>query len=401
MRGIFRFRRTALLWLLAAAAVAACGGGGDDTPQASPTAATGPSGDAIVVARGQKLRIGVSTTMTTEQAQFGVPIANAARLAAAQRQSVHGFELEVLVEDDACTGPGAEAVAERLIAATAAAVIGPMCASGAVAALDDYGDAGVPVVSSSASHASVTEQGAEHFVRTIWSDSTEGEEIAKYVVEALGLRRIALIDDESPGAESVIGAAESSFRTLGTEVASREQVQRGAPPAATVARIVGANAEIVIFGGSADTGAPLARALREAGFTGSVLGAASETTDAPWTAIEGAYVSMGPAPTSSTFEALLPAYRAMYGDEAGTAYIEYAYDAMQIVLNAIERVGVVGADGVLTISREGLMNEIRQSRLENGASGSVAFKPNGDRDISVGAVNAVFQVRGGSFVRVQ
>jgi branched-chain amino acid transport system substrate-binding protein len=276
-----------------------------------------------------------------------------------------------------------------------------MCASGAVAALDDYGAASVMVISSSASHPSVTEQGAENFARTIWSDSTEGEEIAKYVVSVLGLRRIVLAEDGSASGTPVIDGVESSLRTLGAEVVRRERVQPGAVSREIVANIVAASAEMTIFGGSADTGAELASALRDAGFVGSVLGAASDTTDASWAEVEGAYVSRGPLATNSTLDELLTAYRAMHGEEAGTTYIEYTYDAMQIVFDAIELVGVVDGSGTLTISRQGLIDAVKAARLENGASGTVAFKANGDRDIAAGAVNAIFQVRGGEFVRVQ
>jgi branched-chain amino acid transport system substrate-binding protein len=390
-----------MLWLIAAALVASCSADSADTPDSTPTSAAGPSGDTTIVRKGEKLRIGVSTALTTEQAEFGVPISNAAKLAAAERRSIHGFELELLVEDDVCTGPGAEAVAQRLIAVNAAAVVGPMCASGVVAALDDYGDARLPVISSSASHGSVTEQTSENFVRTIWNDDTEGEEIAKYAVNVLGLRRVAIIDDGGPRGSSVIDAAEASLRALGAEVLVRDHVEAGAAFGESVANIVAASPEIVIFGGSADTGAPLAAELRRVGFVGTVLGAASETTDAPWIEVENAYVSRGPTATDSRYDALLNAYRATYGDQAGTSYIEYTYDAMLIVFDAIERVGVVDGGGNLTISRQGLIDALKTARLENGASGTVAFKANGDRDIAAGAVNAIFQVRDGMFVRVQ
>jgi branched-chain amino acid transport system substrate-binding protein len=388
--------------LLGAVILAACSSGyDDDAPRPTQTSATAANSQTLTVRKGNKVRIGVSTTLTTENAQFGVPIRDTVILAVSERPQISGFDVEVVAEDDLCTGPGAEAVAQKLIAVDAVAVIGPMCASSAVAALDDYARSNLIVVSSSASHPSVTTQEATNFVRTIWNDDDEADEIAKYVVNVLGLRRIALVDDGTPRATALSAEIERVLAELAGEIVTRESIIPGSVTAELPAMIAAAAPQILVFAGSADEGAPLAQALRDAGFAGAVLGAASETIDAPWSAIEGAYVSRGVEPLTSSRDAFILAYRARYGDEAATDYTDYTYDACQLLFDAIGRVAVVDGDGNLTIDRQALIAAVKATRLENGASGTVVFTPNGDRDVAAGAVGSIYQARGGELVRVQ
>lgn len=393
----------ALAATIALALAGACGGGGDDAPPAgTPTAAPGEASDVAVVRRGEKLRIGVSTALSTEQAQFGQPIRDAALLAAQMKQQIHGFEIEIVAEDDACTGPGAEAVAQRLIAANAVAVVGPLCASGAIAAMDDYADAGLVMVNSSASHPSLSAQGATNFVRTIWNDDVEAQEIARYAFGTLGVRSALVVHDQSPRGRALVETAGVAMRELGADVPQPLMFPPGATAHTDLVRaVVMSNPQIVIIGGHADEGALFAAELVAAGYTGLFLAAGSESTDSPWLAIEGAYVSRGPMPAESTYDELLTAYRAAYGDQAGTSYIEYTYDALQILFDAIERTAAVNDAEALSIDRKALIDAVKASRLERGASGTVAFEPDGDRDPAAGAVNAIYQVRSGVLVRVQ
>lgn len=396
-----RIQLHALMFVLVAAA-ACSGGGGDSPPAVTPTAVDRQASDTIVVRQGEKLRIGVSAALSTEQAQFGVPIRDAALLAVRGKEQVHGFEIEILAEDDTCTGPGAEAVAQRLTAANAVAVVGPMCPSGVLAAMDDYANAGLVMISSSASHASLSAQGATNFVRTIWSDSVEADEIARYAFTTLGVRRALLIHDRSPRGEALINTVEASLKSLGADVPRPLTLTPGGTTHTELVRtVIASDVQIVIIGGLADEGALLAEELVAAGYAGIIFGAGSEASDAPWLGIEGAYVSRGPVGMTSTYNELLAAYRATYGDQAGTSYIEYTYDALQVLFGAIERTALVSGTGDLTIDRQALIDAVKTSRLEGGASGIVAFEPDGDRDPTVGAVNATYQVRDGAFVRVQ
>ena len=74
---------------------------------------------------------------------------------------------------------------------------------------------------------------------------------------------------------------------------------------------------------------------------------------------------------------------------------------MNIILNAIEQVAEVDSDGNMTIDRQALIDAARSITLENGATGTVEFLENGDRDLAVGAVNRIDQVTNGVLEQLQ
>jgi branched-chain amino acid transport system substrate-binding protein len=395
---------------------AACGGddnGGDQTPAATQPAGTQAAGtpaagggEVITITKGETIKVGVSTTLTTDNAELGIPIRDAALLAINDFGAIEGFEIEADPQDDLCSGPGSESAAEKLISDGVVAVMGPMCSGGAVAALDNYGAQDILVISSSATNGSVVQQGATNFARTAWNDDTQGAEMAKYVYNTLKLTKAVTVNDQSTYGKGLMDVFGSSFEGLGGTVSSEQAVTVGEQDfSSVVTTITGENPEIVVFGGFIAEGAALVRQLRDAGYEGAFMGADGiadqDFIDQAGDAAEGAYVSRGPQPTASNYDAFLTEYQAAYGADAGTQFTEHSYDAMTIILTAIKQVAKVDADGNLTINKADLIAAAKGITLENGASGTVEFLENGDRDISTGAVNRIDQVTSGAFEQKQ
>jgi branched-chain amino acid transport system substrate-binding protein len=403
----------ALLALVAMVAIA-CGdddddgddGDGDTTPQAT-SAATQPSGggETVTIAQGDPIKIGVSVTLSGENAELGIPIRDAVLLAVKDRGAIKGFTVEPVVVDDQCSGPGSETAAQQLISEEVIVVQGPMCSGGAVAALDDYAAAGLFVISGSATNASVVQQGATNFARTAWNDDTQGAEMAKYVYEELGLTNAALVDDQSTYGKGLMDVFERNFTDLGGTIAGRQAVTVGEQDFSAVVTSIGTEPEIVVFGGFIAEGAALVRQLRDGGYEGAFMGADGiadqRFIDLAAGAAEDAYVSRGPQSEPNGKAALLERYHAEYGADAGEQFVEFAYDAMQIIYNAIEQVATETSDGGLEINLGDLASAIKGITLENGASGTIEFEEDGDRDIATGAVNEIDQVQNGALTRIR
>jgi branched-chain amino acid transport system substrate-binding protein len=383
---------------------------GDTTPaatSAATSAATEPAGgegDTITIAAGSSIKIGISTTLTTENAELGIPIRDAALLAITDYGDIEGFTVEGVPADDLCSGPGSEAAAAQLIADDVVAVHGPMCSGGAVAALDDYGAQNILAISASATNGSVVQQGATNFARTAWNDDTQGAEMAKYVYDELGLTQVVTVNDQSTYGQGLMGVFKTEFEALGGTVTSEQAVTVGEQDFSSVVTTIGTTPEIVVFGGFIAEGATLVRQLRDAGYEGAFMGADGiadqDFIDQAGGGAEGAYVSRGPQPAASSYDDFLAKYQAEYGEAAGIQFTEHSYDAMTIILRAIEQVATVEG-GSLVIDRQALIDAAKTITLENGASGTVEFLENGDRDIAVGAVNRIDQVENNAFVQVQ
>ncbi len=384
--------------------------GGDETPAATSAATSGATqpaggGETITISAGESIKIGISTTLTTDAAELGIPIRDAALLALSERPDIEGFSIENVIADDLCSGPGSEAAAQQLIAAEVVAVIGPMCSGGAVAALDDYGAENIVVITTSATNTSVTAQGATNLARTAWNDDVQGEEMAKFVYNELNLTNVVLVDDQSTYGKGLMDVFETSFTELGGTVASREVVTVGEQDySAVVTTITGESPEMVVFGGYIAEGAALVRQLGDAGYEGAFMGADGiadqDFIDQAGEAAEGAYVSRGPQALETNFDEFIAKYIAEYGEDAGTQFTDFTYDGVNVLLNAIEQVATVNSDGDLEINQDDLIAAVKGITLENGATGTVEFLDNGDRDLAVGAINRVDQVTGGVLVEL-
>jgi branched-chain amino acid transport system substrate-binding protein len=413
-RGWFRLSILAALFAMVAMVAVACGDddddGGDETPaatSAATSAATEPSGSGktVTIAAGDPIKVGVSVTLSGENAELGIPIRDAVTLAKDDKGAIKGFAVELVLADDLCSGPGSETAAEQLVSEGVVAVEGPMCSGGSVAALDNYDAAGVPIVGGSATGVAVTEQGAANFVRTAWNDKTQGTEMAKYVYTTLGLTTAALVDDQSTYGKGLMDVFEASFKDLGGTIAGRQAVTVGEQDFSSVVTSIGNEPAITVFGGYIAEGAALVRQLRDAGYPGAFMGADGiadqRFIDLAAGAAEDAYVSRGPQSEPNGKEALLVRYHERFGAGAGEQFVDFSYDAMTIILNAIEEVGVVNAGGDMEINLDDLAAAIKGFTLEGGASGTISFLENGDRDIAAGAVNQIDQVKDSAFERLQ
>jgi ABC-type branched-subunit amino acid transport system substrate-binding protein len=80
--------------------------------------AYGQDANVVVVAPGEKIKIAVATDLTNVIPEFGLDIAQAAQTAAAllnEAGGIKGFEVEMFVEDDRCSGEDATTVRTVLL----------------------------------------------------------------------------------------------------------------------------------------------------------------------------------------------------------------------------------------------------------------------------------------------
>jgi ABC-type branched-subunit amino acid transport system substrate-binding protein len=409
-KGWFRLSILAALFALIAVVAIACGDDDDDgddddgeTPQA--TEASGGEGETVTIAAGDPIKVGISVTLSGENAELGFPIRDAVLMAIEDRGAIEGFTVEGILADDLCTGPGSETAAEQLISEDVVVVQGPMCSGGTVAALDNYAAAGLFALGGSASAATVSEQGAENFARTAWNDKTQGAEMAKYVYETIGATNATLVDDQSTYGKGLMDNFETAYEELGGTINGRQAVTVGEQDFSAVVTSIGTDPAIVVFGGYIAEGAGLVRQLRDAGYTGEFMGA-DGIADARFVELAGdasnnAYISRGPQSEPNGKEALLARYHEKYGADAGEQFVDFSYDSMVIILNAIEQVGEVNADGDMEINLADLGAAIKGTTLEDGATGTIEFLETGDRDIAAGAVNQIDRVVNGAFERLQ
>jgi branched-chain amino acid transport system substrate-binding protein len=114
---------------------------------------------------------------------------------------------------------------------------------------------------------------------------------------------------------------------------------------------------------------------------------------------EGMYVSGPDLSFENTFyqDEFLPAYQAKYGTEPTAPFHAHAYDATNLVLDAVEEVAQQASDGTLLIGRQALRDALYATSGYSGITGTLTCDELGD---CADARISVSEVQGGEFVRI-
>lgn len=351
----------------------------------------------IVIGPNDPVRVGVAVTLSGSVAALGVPIRDAAALAIEEKGQVLGHKVEVDAQDDGCQPEPSVNVARRFTSdKLMVGVIGSMCSSGTIPASDVYDKAHMVMISPSSTAPNVTSRGLKNVFRTCWNDEIQGAGQARFALDELGAKKAVLVHDKSPYGQGLMEAFRKTFEAGGGRVAAFEAIDVGQTDfSALVTKIKQLGPDVVSFGGFIKEGAFLVRQLREAGVKAAFMGAdgidADEFVQNAGPAAEGVYISNGQALQGMAYQEFARKYKEKYGKEPGV-FTAQAYDAANILLAAVEKVARNEPDGSLRIGKKALRDAVAATSVE-GATGSVKFKDNGDRE-QAGEV-VIKQVRDG------
>ncbi|MFC8594309.1 bifunctional serine/threonine-protein kinase/ABC transporter substrate-binding protein [Streptomyces atroolivaceus] len=296
--------------------------------------------------------IGLHADMSGPGRAVGLAHQRGAQLAVAAHNARKGaaFRLALRTEDDTGTAEGALRVADRLAASPEVlAVVGPSTDSTPEAVVTRYGESSLAtVVVAARSSAGAGISKSLCVIRPL--DSVLPAGLIHYVVNVRPAQRIHVIDDGADPASSWL--ITNSFRdaalTGATLTVHAVTADGGFGPAARSA--VSARADAVVHaGGSPTRGARCARALADAGFTGTRLSTgpvlapafirdAGESGEG-WVFSE-AWTDPVAAPAAKAFTA---AHRARFGAPPGRWSAE-AYDAVGLIARAAESTSATDAE---------------------------------------------------------
>ncbi len=365
----------------------------------------------IVIAAGEPIVIGVSAALTGPTETQGTESRDAAvvgveRWKEANGDQIKGHDIEVRGSDDGCFEADITALAaERLLSVEGlVGVIGPMCSDGTAAVIPTYAEAGIVMISGSATRTdlTLTQPESKFFFRTAYTNAGEAALQARYVIARLDAATAYVIGDSEAYGEDLANAAQEALEASGRAV-TRESIVEGAVDFSELAsRIATDSPDVVIFEGFNPEGALLYRQLRDAGYSGPFIGSdgtlsVSDFVEPLGELAEGA-VFAGCSLTLA--EDFLADYVEIIGSEPTTAFPAQYADAATILLDAVAEVAVEQGDGSLVIDPLELRDAVSTPKLLAGVSGAIAFDENGDRlDQSAGLV--MCKVEGGQFVNLR
>lgn len=360
-------------------------------PQRS--ACPGPLG-CVWVEPGEPVRIVSLQALSGEIGTTGQEYVRSLELAAMNRNfELLGHLIEIIPMDEGCSREGG-LIAARQIAADAriVAVHGTTCSIAAASALPVLSNAGLVLISGSATAPSLTsiakapgEYWRPGFFRTAHNDSAQGLAAASFAYNGLGLRRAATAHDGDPYTSGLVAVFERTFQKFGGEITLSAAVHKGDEEMRPLLQgVLRSKAELLFFPLFApEVRHIITQAVSFKAFQGIGLMSADGSFDEPFVkrigrAGQGVFFVLPHTLDSPALRALVQRYEAVYGETVQGVFFAQQYDAGVLLLNALEQAAFEEADGALRVDRQALRDALHAVRGFQGLTGSLTCDAFGD-----------------------
>ena len=344
-----------------------------------------------VIRPGNPIQIVTLLPMSGDTAVWGQELSRGINLALSSRGGeVLNHDIELIPVDSGCdTAVGLESIQNLDEAAPIVAIIGPACSQVAEAVLPTVRRNDWLLISPASTAPTLTQDPPDDaFFRTVPNHLHQATVAATFAIEELGMTEAAVLQDNSSFNSLLAQQFRETFVQLGGSIVYQGNLAQGQPDLDSLLTDTAASKPQLIYLAlfEAEGNLVLNRMVENNDLTRTiVLGAdalrtnhfAKQIGDLP-TEI---YVT-GPAlsgPAYDSFQAVwLNRYEALPTSPAPA----YAYDATQLLLTAIEEVGVMAQNGVLVIRRGALRDWLATAEMP-GLTGTLRCNPTGDCAASV------------------
>jgi branched-chain amino acid transport system substrate-binding protein len=396
-------KNTASLTLIAAAvALIGCG---DQKPAAKAESKSGDSAKSAPAApaAGSEVRLGHVGPLTGQIAHLGKDNENGAHLAIEEANEAkvqiggQTVRFTLVAEDDQADPKVGTTVAQKLVDAKVVGVVGHLNSGTSIPASPIYNQAGIPVISGSATNPKLTEQGFKNQFRVVGRDDQQGPAIASYLATERKPKVVAIIDDATAYGEGLANEVEKALKASNIQVLPREKgTDKTTDWKAVLTKLRGRNPDAVFYGGMDATGGPLIKQGRELGIKAVFAfgdGACTEEMNKlGGPAADGLLCSQAGIPPQAASKKFLDAYKKKFNVDP-IIYSPFTYDAANLLIEAMKKANSTDPKAYLP--------EL-QKIAYTGATGPISFDDKGDRkdaEITIftmkGKLEPVAVVKGG------
>ena len=325
-----------------------------------------------------EIRIGFTPPITGQHAASGSLQMKAIKLALKEINAaggVNGKKIDLRVVDNQSTNPGALASLQKAVdQEKVLALMGFLYSTQVFATSDAIKNYGVPTFIG-ATNVSLTRQGNPWIFRVRPDDSIAAGAMVKYIKEDTKFTKIGLLHDSDAFGTGGADLVEKSAKEAGLTVVKREKSQTAAKDfTAELLAMKNAGAEILIFYGHQEATAVIQRQMRQLGspfkFLGSPSAASRDALNLAKEASEGIWAVVDFVPgVSEENKRFAAAYKKEYNNEEYDNVSVWAYDGLNILVNAIKKAGE---------DRDKIRQAILATQGYKGVQGNFSFTPNGD-----------------------
>ncbi|NVM77584.1 branched-chain amino acid transport system substrate-binding protein [Duganella sp. SG902] len=306
------------------------------------------------------------------------------------------YKVVLLAEDDAGDPKQATTVAQKLVDAKVQGVIGHETSGTTIPASRMYYDAGIPQITPSASSPQYTRQRYNTTFRNIANDEQLGPALARYAMQNMQAKRIAVVDDRTAYGKGLADEFSKTVKRTGAAsgasiVSTQYTNDKATDMTAILTAIKATKPDMVFFGGMDAVAAPMLRQMKQLGFPVKFMGgdgmcsdsvprlAGDGMSDGQVICAEAGGVEPSQEKGMADFRA---AYKKKYGIEVQT-YAPYTYDALMTMVAAMQKAGSPDPAKYLPVL----------ARIQyKGVTGNISFDERGDvKD----GVLTIFTFKGG------
>jgi len=332
-----------------------------------------------------QVKIGTASPLSGTGAHQGKDIENGARMAIdelnAKGITLGGNKVTWVLqaEDDAADPKTGAAVAQKLVDAKVAAVVGHLNSGTTVPASKIYANAGIPQISPAATTPLYTHQGFKTAFRVVANDNLVGRTLATYSIGTLKAKKIAVIDDRTAFGQ---GLADEFVKGVkaggGATVVSRQFTNDKATDFnAILTQIRARDPDVIFYGGMDAVAGPMLKQMKALGLRAKLVsgdGVCSEKMQllAGDALIDDKVYCVVAGGVSGPQEAGLTAFTQRYQQRYKIplqTYAPYAYDAVMVFAKAMQ---------TANSSEPAKFLPALAGIQYDGVTGSIAFDPKGD-----------------------
>jgi len=387
--------RLGIAAVTAALVVAGCG-----TTRSEAQNGAGGSGS------GQTVKIGVIAPLSGPLSAGGVGVRNSVDLAIKQANDagkIKGWKIVLAPEDDTGTPDvGANAAAKLSDDKSVVAVVGPGTSSVAEKVAPVLSSQHVVIVSPSTTNPALT-QGTdparkarpfEWYFRVATTDAIQGPFAANFAYNTIGKRNVVVIHDKKTYGQGLALQFKAQFEKLGGKVPTVETVEPDDKDfSAVLTRLKRFNPDLIYFGGEYPVASLLTSQADQQGLKVPFMGGDGifdkTYIDVAKQAGEGDYATSIGAPTDQlpAAKVFVDAYTAARYPDPYTAYGAYAYDAANVIIEALSKV-LPGQKKITDDLRVKFRQALQDGSID-GVTGRVAFDEFGDTTTRILTVSKV------------
>jgi branched-chain amino acid transport system substrate-binding protein len=341
---------------------------------------------------GDTIKIGSASPLTGPQADIGIDIRNGTQLAI-DDLNAQGFEIggkkvkfELLAEDDEASPTKATTVAQKLVDAKVAGVVGHFNSGASIPASKVYSTAGIPQISPGSTNPQYTQQGYATTFRVVANDDQQGPAVAGFLINTLKAKKVAVIDDSTPYGQGLASTLEATLKAAGVDIVAHEHTtDHDTDFSAILTNVKGKHPQFVFFGGIYSQAAPMAKQMKSLGLDVPLLGGdgiqAPKYIEIAGDAAAGTYASVPGLPKDKMpgGKAFLEKYEAKFHKPV-ELFAPMGYDAVFVLAEAMKRAG--------SSEPAKYLPELKKTKY-NGVIGPIEFDDKGDLKNGPITVNVV------------